>query len=103
MPGASEQLLQICAGAKSRDRQEGCHLIRSQQAPAAICLRLDLDRVQGRPRQSRNQYRAAQRLRPSHDVAERDRRTYSSPGDSGDPNDRRGARTMDAGAVLLHR
>jgi hypothetical protein len=27
MPSASVQLLQICTGAKSRDRQEGCHLI----------------------------------------------------------------------------
>jgi hypothetical protein len=29
MPGASEQILQICIGVKSRDRQEGCHLIDS--------------------------------------------------------------------------
>ena len=64
------------------------------------CLRRHLDRVQGRPRhQVEADPRAASRLWLPDDVAERGRRADPSQGDAGDPDDRRGARCLDARAV----
>jgi hypothetical protein len=50
MFGPGQQLRRICAGAQSRDGQEGCRVVCLERRPAPVCLRRNLDRIQRRPR-----------------------------------------------------
>jgi hypothetical protein len=94
------QLRGIRAGAKPGNEKEGRRLVRAELRPTAVCLRRDLDRIQGRPRhQVKADSRPSPGLRLPDDGTERDRRADPSQGHAGDSDNARGMRRLDARAV----
>ena len=81
-------------------RKKGRCLVRAERRPTAVRICRRLDDVQ---RESRHQVQAnprrSLRLRLPDDVAERSRRADPSKSNAGDPDDRRGARRLDARAM----
>jgi hypothetical protein len=89
LPGPGQQLCRICAGAESRHRQEGHRLVCAQRGPAAVFLCRHLDRISRRPRhQVKANPRASFGLWLPDHGCERGRRTDSSKGDAGHPDER---------------
>ena len=100
LPGAVQQLRGVRAGAEPGDEEKGRGLVRAQRRSAADLLRRHLDRVQGRPRHEiETDPGPPPRLRLPDDLAERGGRADPPEGHAGDPDDRRGARRLDARAM----
>src|SRR5450631_2123453 len=98
--GPGKQLRGIRAGAKSGIEKEGRRLVRAERRPTTVCLRWDLDRIQGRPwHQVEADTWAASRLWLPNHSTERDRRADPPEGHAGDPDDERRMRRLDARAM----
>lgn len=97
LPGAGEQLRRVRSGAESGDQEKGRGLVRAERRPAAVRVRRHLDRIQGRPwHEVEADPWAPSGLWFPDNVTERRRRADPSEGDARDPDDRRGARRLDA-------
>jgi integrase len=97
---AGQQFRRVRAGDEPSNEETGRRLVRVERGPAAVRVCRHLDDLQWRPRhQVQADPRPASGLRLPDDCGQRGGRANSFEGDAGDPDDRRGARHLDARAL----